>query len=128
MAPRTIMGVELPSRPPPPNPPPAELGLRVESPQELRSDKATLELMKGRGFVLTFSSHFLVAVIVGVLGWVYAQQKAHMPDSVETDIKELQKEVSALRSDFEFSKATQKMSDANTEGKLNELLARTSKL
>jgi hypothetical protein len=122
MAPRQIMGVTLPSKPPPVNPPPAEL--------ETRSDKATIELMKGRGFVLTFSSHFAVAVIVGVLGWVYAQQKGeHAPvsEEVSRDIKELQKEVSALRSDFEFSKATQKMSEQNTEGKLNELLARTAR-
>jgi len=115
------MGVELPSRPPARNPPPVEVD------RETRSDEATLRVMRGRGFVLTFSSHFAVAVIVGVLGWVYAQQKAHVPDNVESDITELKKEVAALRSDFEFDKATRRMSDANTESKLNELLARTAR-
>lgn len=121
MSPKTIMGVELPSRPPPPNAPPVELDMTR------RSDKATVELIRGRGFVLTFSSHFAVAVIVGVMGWVYAQQKGHMPDSVETDIKEIQKEIAALRSDFAFAEATRKMSDKDTESKINELIARTSK-
>ncbi len=115
------MGVTLPSKPPVANPLPVELD------KETRSDKATVELIRGRGFILTFSSHFAVAVIVGVLGWVYAQQKAHVPDSVETDIRELRKEVAALRSDFEFARATQKMTEESTERTLNELLARTSK-
>ena len=115
--PRQIMGVTLPSKPP----------VTAEQDPETRSDKATIELMRGRGFVLTFSSHFAVAVIVGVLGWVYAQQKAHMPDNVEADIKEIQKEIAALRSDFEFDKATRKMTDKETERQLNELIARTAK-
>lgn len=108
------MGVDVPS-------------LVPEADPETRSDKATLELIRGRGFILTFSSHFLVAVIVGVLGWMYAQQKGQASGNVEQDIHELQREVAALRSDFEFAKATRDLSDKETERKLNELLARTAK-
>lgn len=115
---RRIMGVELPSLPP-----------KTETDSELLSDKATVKLIRGRGFVLTFSSHFAVAVIVGVLGWAYAQQKhAPVPDDVLKDIREIKENIAAIRSDLAFSKATHEMQDKQTEQKINELFARTAKL
>lgn len=117
--PKNVMGVMVPSLPP-----------KIEHDSELLSDRATVKLIRGRGFVLTFSSHFAVAVVVGVLGWVYAQQKgehASVPDDVTRDIRELKTSMSAMQSDFAFFKATQAMTDKETERKLNELLARTAR-
>lgn len=116
---KRIMGVELPSQPP-----------KTETDSELLSDKATVKLIRGRGFVLTFSSHFAVAVIVGVLGWVYAQQKresAVVPDEVTHSIRELQTTTAGLQADFRQFKAEREQSDKMTERSLNELIARTAR-
>lgn len=116
---KMVMGVRVPSLPP-----------KVEADPEIRSDAATIKLIRGRGFALTFSSHFAVAVIVGVLGWVYAQQRgehAAVPDDVTRDLRELKSGMAALQADFAFFKATRDMQDKATESKLNELIARSAK-
>lgn len=108
-----MMGAWVPSEPP-------------ETDPETRSDAATIRLIKGRGFALTFSSHFAVAVIVGVIGWVYAEkQKGTVPEFSE-DIRHMKEDISGLKSDFAQFKAMSTLQGQATERSLNELIARTA--
>jgi hypothetical protein len=89
------------------------------------SDAATVRAIKGKGIVATLPSHFVVAVIVGLVGYF----AAHKPDPVSADIgneaRRCNESVTQLRADFTQYKAERSLVDMMTERKLNELLSRT---
>jgi len=109
MTPKKVMGVWVPSEPPTP---------------EILSDEATVRLIKGRGFALTFSSHFAVAVIVGVAAAIAGHHSAPLPEAQELAVRRLTEAVAALRADFVQAEAERAQRERETEWKLNELLTR----
>lgn len=104
-----MMGVWVPSEPPSP---------------EILSDAATVKLIKGRGFAVSFSSHFAVAVIVGVAAALAGHHSAPLPEAQEQAVRHLTEQVAALRADFTQAEAERAQRERETEWKLNELLTR----
>ena len=93
---------------------------------ETRSDEATLRVMRGRGFALTLGSHFAIAVITAVVGFVWHSQHSQTPD-VSEDVRHMKEDIAGLKSDFSQFKAQAALQEQLTERQLNELLARTAK-
>ena len=92
--------------------------------REAIEDRATIKAIKGKGVVLTFSSHFLVAVIVGVAAAIAGHHTAPLPEAQELAVRHLTEAVTALRADFVQAQAERAQRDRETEWKLNELLTR----
>ena len=74
--------------------------------------------------MLTFSSHFAVAVIVGVAAAVAGHHSAPLPVEQQMAVQHLSEDVAALRADLVQLRAEVSQQDKNTEWKLNELLTR----
>lgn len=102
-------------------PPKVEL---VQAATQADLDRATIQAMKGKGVVLTFSSHFAVAVIVGVAAAFAGHHTATLPEAQQQAVLRLTEDVAALRADLVQLRAEVAQQDKNTEWKLNELLTR----
>ena len=74
--------------------------------------------------MVTFGSHFAVAVIVGVVGAFAGHRSAPLPEAQQQAVTRLTEEVAALRADLVQLRAEVAQQDKNTEWKLNELLTR----
>ena len=101
--------------------------VNVESapaPSQADLDRATIAAIKGRGLVVTFGSHFAVAVIVGVAAAFAGHRSVALPESQQQAVIHLTEEVAALRADLVQLRAEVAQQDKNTEWKLNELLTR----
>jgi hypothetical protein len=95
-----------------------------EKARQAIEDRATIRAIKGKGFVLTFSSHFVVAVVVGVTAASMGHRSAPLPEAQEQAVRHLTEDVAALRADLVQLKAEVAQRDRDTEWKLNELLTR----
>jgi hypothetical protein len=92
--------------------------------RQAAEDRATIRAIKGKGIVLTFSSHFIVAVVAGVTAAVMGHRSAPLPEAQEQAVRHLTEDVAALRTDLIQLKAEVAQRDRDTEWKLNELLTR----
>ena len=107
------MGVTLPSDPP-----------VIEQDRNYISDQATIKAIKGKGFIVSFGSHFATAVIVGVAAAIAGHHSAPLPEAQEQAVRRLTEAVAALRADFTQAEAERAQRERETEWKLNELLTR----
>ena len=113
--------VEVETTPKSPLPPRIEV---AKTPTEADIDRATIQAIKGKGFAVTFSSHFAVAVIVGLAAAFAGHHSAPLPEAQEMAVRHLTEAVAALRADFTQAQAERAQRDRETEWKLNELLTR----